>query len=387
MFDFSPQLMDKKQVQKALESEENLMSISGLKPHLDIHFFDVKIDHYGENFIHTCKLGDHNQIDMVILHGYTGAGMTFYRIVEPLSRMYRVFTVDFLGMGLSSRPKFDIIKTEEVIEFFVETLEKWRDAVGLDRFHLVGHSLGGYLACQYAKKYSKHIVKLSLISPAGITKLGPDDPTIDDILKEMNFMRRWFFKFFLGYWEKRKTPHSAYKSMGFIGRSFLKRFVEKRFNRPKNESKWMYRFLKNILLMPESSEKALHSLLKPPRASAFHPGEDFLSDLELEIDFYYGDRDWMCSKGARRLSEKTNGRFKVIQIKNAGHHINMDNPEDLIQNILRNAEKTVFLHHKTSKNASEEQIPSFKNRINVKSDNMDEISQRISDNDMGTIRT
>ena len=364
MFDFSPQLMDKKKVQKALESEENLMSISGLKPNKDIHFFDVKIDHYGENFIHTCKLGDQNQLNMVILHGYGSAGFSFYRIVEPLSRMYRVFTVDFLGMGLSSRPKFDIIKTEEVIEFFVESLEKWRKAIGLDRFHLVGHSLGGYLACQYAKKYSKHIVKLSLISPAGITQIGPNDPTFDDRLNEIDIFRRCFFKFIFSYWEKRNTPNSAFKLMVFIGRIVLKKYIEKRFKRPKNESKWMYTFLKNIMLMPESSEKALYSLLKPPRATAFHPAEEFLSDLDLEIDFYFGDRDWMCCKGAYRLSEKTNGRFKVVWIKNAGHHINMDNPDDLMQNIFRNAEKTLFLHKETSENSSTGQIPASKDEIN-----------------------
>ena len=38
----------------------------------------------------------------------------------------------------------------------------------LDKFYLVGHSFGGYVAGNYALKYDKHIIKLILLSPLGM---------------------------------------------------------------------------------------------------------------------------------------------------------------------------------------------------------------------------
>jgi cardiolipin-specific phospholipase len=54
----------------------------------------------------------------------------------------------------------------------VDALEEWRIKRGLDKFTLLGHSLGGYLAVAYALKYPGHLNKLILASPVGI----PEDP-------------------------------------------------------------------------------------------------------------------------------------------------------------------------------------------------------------------
>lgn len=54
----------------------------------------------------------------------------------------------------------------------IDALEEWRIERGLERFTLLGHSLGGYLAIAYALKYPGHLNKLILASPVGI----PEDP-------------------------------------------------------------------------------------------------------------------------------------------------------------------------------------------------------------------
>ena len=53
--------------------------------------------------------------------------------------------------------------------------------MGLDRFILAGHSFGGYVAGLYTSKYHKHVRKLLMLSPAGISKLPEDF----DIMKEL----------------------------------------------------------------------------------------------------------------------------------------------------------------------------------------------------------
>ncbi len=51
---------------------------------------------------------------------------------------------------------------------FVEYLEKWRLAMGLEKFILLGHSFGGYLSAAYSIKYPMHVRHLILNDPWGI---------------------------------------------------------------------------------------------------------------------------------------------------------------------------------------------------------------------------
>lgn len=126
------------------------------------------------------RMGEQVEDNLVMLHGY-GAGLGFfYRNFESLSRAegWKVYALDLLGMGRSSRPNFRINakdkegKIQEAESWFVDALEEWRLKRGLDKFTLVGHSLGGYLAVAYALKYPGHLNKLILASPVGI----PEDP-------------------------------------------------------------------------------------------------------------------------------------------------------------------------------------------------------------------
>lgn len=126
------------------------------------------------------RVGEPVDNDLVLLHGY-GAGLGFYyRNFEPLSRApgWRLHALDMLGMGRSSRPAFRIHAKDragriaEAEGWFVDALEEWRVERKLDRFTLVGHSLGGYMAVAYALKYPGRLKKLILASPVGI----PEDP-------------------------------------------------------------------------------------------------------------------------------------------------------------------------------------------------------------------
>lgn len=112
--------------------------------------------------------------------GY-GAGLGFfYKNFEGLSRVtgWKIYALDLLGMGRSSRPTFRIHTKDrqgsiaEAEDWFIDALEEWRVQKKIDRFTLLGHSLGGYMAVAYALKYPGHLNKLVLASPVGI----PEDP-------------------------------------------------------------------------------------------------------------------------------------------------------------------------------------------------------------------
>ncbi|WWC93086.1 uncharacterized protein L201_008051 [Kwoniella dendrophila CBS 6074] len=126
---------------------------------------------------------------VVVLHGYAAALGFFFRNWESVAISTsetgrRTFFLDWLGMGLSSRPSPSLLnsnssntpipKRVSIAEhFFVSSLESWREKVGLEKMILVGHSLGGYLASAYAVRYPERVNGLILVSPAGIPH-GPE---------------------------------------------------------------------------------------------------------------------------------------------------------------------------------------------------------------------
>ena len=80
---------------------------------------------------------------LLLCHGY-GAGKAFYAAsLQELSRHYRVLLIDWLGFGRSNRTgAFPPQNVEQTHEFFSESIERWRKAMDIDRFYLLGHSMG-----------------------------------------------------------------------------------------------------------------------------------------------------------------------------------------------------------------------------------------------------
>jgi cardiolipin-specific phospholipase len=83
-------------------------------------------------------------------------------------------------MGRSARVPFTIKakrddisgRVHEAESFFVDSLEEWREKMGLEKMTLIGHSLGAYFSAVYALRYPTRVHKLILLSPAGV----PHDP-------------------------------------------------------------------------------------------------------------------------------------------------------------------------------------------------------------------
>lgn len=73
--------------------------------------------------------------------------------IDKISNNRRpVYAMDLLGFGRSSRPQFST-DPEQVEQQYVNAIEKWRLELKLDKFILLGHSFGGYLASAYSIHY------------------------------------------------------------------------------------------------------------------------------------------------------------------------------------------------------------------------------------------
>ncbi|MGH7806189.1 MAG: alpha/beta fold hydrolase, partial [Candidatus Binatia bacterium] len=99
---------------------------------------------------------------LLFLHG---AGGIFQEnpFLDALAERYHVLAPEWPGYGESKGEE----QLEDMLDF---TLHGWDvvDALGLERPHLVGHSMGGMIAAEMACIAPNDLAKLVLIGPAGL---------------------------------------------------------------------------------------------------------------------------------------------------------------------------------------------------------------------------
>lgn len=95
---------------------------------------------------------------VVILHGLGGRSESWAPQYEALSDRYRVIGWDAPGYNDSS----EMPQAEPLIPDYISVVKRFTDALGLDRFHLVGHSVGTVLAAGYHRLYGDQLISLTL---------------------------------------------------------------------------------------------------------------------------------------------------------------------------------------------------------------------------------
>lgn len=100
---------------------------------------------------------------LVLLHGLTDSGKTWNRVAATLGRTRRVLIPDLPGHGLSGRPE-----ASYSIAWYAEVMAAWVNALGLDDFDLVGHSLGGGIAQRMLLERTGSVRRLGLVASGGL---------------------------------------------------------------------------------------------------------------------------------------------------------------------------------------------------------------------------
>lgn len=103
---------------------------------------------------------------LLFLHGAGGAG-AWLPFMATLSEQYDVIVPDHPGFGRSDRPEW-LDDMEDLAFFYLDFI----NALRLDGVHVVGHSLGGWLAAEIAIRNTARISTLTLVSAAGLTIKG-----------------------------------------------------------------------------------------------------------------------------------------------------------------------------------------------------------------------
>ncbi|MBL7061489.1 MAG: alpha/beta fold hydrolase [Dehalococcoidia bacterium] len=96
---------------------------------------------------------------LVIIHGGGDGARAWLQNAEELSRHYSVYIPDLPGFGQSQSAN-DRFHLPEFVAF----IEDFSQALGLERFYLMGHSIGGGIALHYALRFPQKVKGLVLVS-------------------------------------------------------------------------------------------------------------------------------------------------------------------------------------------------------------------------------
>jgi pimeloyl-ACP methyl ester carboxylesterase len=116
---------------------------------------------FGQN-IHYYEAGQGSVV--ILLHGLGAVKEVWTATFGPLAAKYHVYAVDQIGFGHSDKPLLDY-----KIATFVDFLYAFMQAQNISKATLVGNSLGGWIAIDFAVQHPAMVEKLVLVDSAGIS--------------------------------------------------------------------------------------------------------------------------------------------------------------------------------------------------------------------------
>ena len=100
---------------------------------------------------------------LVLIHGIAGSSATWQEVLPRLAERYTVVAPDLLGHGSSAKPRADYS-----LGAYASAIRDLLGVLGYERGTIVGHSLGGGVAMQFAYQFPERCERLVLVSSGGL---------------------------------------------------------------------------------------------------------------------------------------------------------------------------------------------------------------------------
>ena len=145
-------------------------------------------------------IGDEGKgFPLVLVHGFLGSSKMWNLQIDFFKYHFRVITPDLPGFGRSNKAKSHN-SIQSIANFLLDRLEEKK----IDKFHLLGHSMGGMIAQEMAKKSGGKISKLVCYSTGPRGEMPGRFETIDQSRENLkkkgleitakNIAKTWFIK-------------------------------------------------------------------------------------------------------------------------------------------------------------------------------------------------
>ena len=253
--------------------------------------------------IHYLEWGAEGAPPLVLLHGLRGHARVWEYVAEALCGDYHVYALDQRGRGDTDHAPGGDYSTDA----FVADLAEFVDAIGLDKFILFGHSMGGRNSMAFAGQYPERLERLCVvdigprIEPAGgnriteeLRNLPPQFDNFEDALAHVQTGNRFASEAVM----RRRLGGQTYEtSDGKIGWKFDPAIREQRINGTAAPAADLWPALERI-----------------PCPTLVVRGTE---------------TDLLTEETARQMID-TLAQGTLVEIESAGHMVFEDNPADFI---------------------------------------------------------
>ncbi len=166
-------------------------------------------------------------IKLVAIHGLGSASSAWDLVRPELSKRFEFITLDLPGHGSAFMFANREMNPVRISQIILEELK----SIGIDKFHLIGNSLGGWIALEMAAAFPENVLSVTGVAPAGLW-LTPKTHRngelaisrwmaratyrFADILGKFKFIRAIGFKLVSPQWEK-FSPETCAKAAIAMG--------------------------------------------------------------------------------------------------------------------------------------------------------------------------
>lgn len=243
---------------------------------------------------------------LVFLHGVMGAAGNWVRIVPAFERDFHILRYDQRGHGRSFQPPQGYHPRD-----FALDLKHILDEVGWQQILLVGHSMGGRNALEFASTFSPRVKALVL------EDIGPESNwgAIEKIERLLSLV---------------PTP--------FASRDEVKRFFESEYPsliawypNPQTVAKFLH---SNIELKPDGTQDwrfAREAIFKAMREGRNEDHWDQFRNLKMPTLVVRGERSSDLSAETWTQMQRIRPDLQYRQIPGAGHWVHFDQPDAFIR--------------------------------------------------------
>jgi pimeloyl-ACP methyl ester carboxylesterase len=241
---------------------------------------------------------------IVLIHGTASSLHTWNDWAEELKKTHRVLRMDLPAFGITGANA----NADYSIQNYTRFLQEFLSKVNVDNFYLVGNSLGGNIAWDYAAEHPEKVKKLVLIDASGL-------PT--------NKPQPWIFKL-------AKTPVLNSLFLYVTPKAVIKDNMEQVYH---DDSKITDELITRYheMALRTGNRQAFIDRAKTDFKLGEKSNLEKLKSIKTETLLLWGENDlWIPLDNGKRMNSLLENS-KLVVIKNSGHVPMEENPTESLK--------------------------------------------------------
>ena len=235
--------------------------------------------------------GKNNPEVLLLIHGFNASADSWNRMAGKLTKRYHVIAPDLPGWGASTR----IDSASYGYPAQIERLHQFLAQLGITRFHLMGHSMGGGISARYAAQYPAQVITLGLMAAHGIV-----EPEQSELVRCIEKGDNWLVV-------SSRPGFDRLMNNLFVKRPFMPGTVLK--------------YLAQVMASGSAKTQQIFTEIQanePPLA-------ELLSQIKAPVFIVWGDQDKLIHVSAAEIFHQGIAGSEMLIMKQTGHMPLMEN--------------------------------------------------------------